>query len=441
MPLRRWAGSTSSARMRLQPSWRTTVARPAPLGGAELDDVLARAQRRGGRDELGRDDRVRRRRRGGSRTSPGSPTRMSAGHLDLVPALGERASRAPRSSSGVTMTRGAQAARAVPVLDDVDVERQAQRQRGVQPPQRARRGRRAGASRRRCSCSAAANARGGEAVQVGGRRVDHGCKHAASWSRACSSSTTAPASTAGPASPASAPCRASSSTALATLLREPVDLTVAGRTDRGVHAWGQVASYEGPPAELRGLNALTPPDISVVEVARAPDGFNARYDARSRTYCYRVHTRRIAEPVRARARAALAVPRRPRRAARVRAAAARRARLHRVHADRDRPRALRARRPRPPSGASRAEHLEFWITADAFMRHMNRTLVGTMLQVAGGRRDARRLRRAARGPPAQGRRPDRAAARPVLRARRLRRRGRVGDEDGGDAEAPPVPAE
>ena len=84
--------------------------------------------------------------------------------------------------------------------------------------------------------------------------------------------------------------------ALATLLRREVTLTVAGRTDRGVHAWGQVASYDGPPPDLRGVNALTPSGVSVVRASRAPDGFNARFDARSRTYCYRVHTRRAPSP-------------------------------------------------------------------------------------------------------------------------------------------------
>src|SRR3954469_19150426 len=84
--------------------------------------------------------------------------------------------------------------------------------------------------------------------------------------------------------------------ALGTLLREPVELTVAGRTDRGVHAWGQVASYSGPPADLRGLNALTAPEVTVRAASRAPDGFSARHDARSRTYCYRLHTRATPSP-------------------------------------------------------------------------------------------------------------------------------------------------
>jgi tRNA pseudouridine38-40 synthase len=80
-------------------------------------------------------------------------------------------------------------------------------------------------------------------------------------------------------------------TALAVLLREPVKLTVAGRTDAGTHAWGQVASYEGEPAAIRSLNALLPEDIAVLACEQAADGFNARFDALSRTYCYRLCTR------------------------------------------------------------------------------------------------------------------------------------------------------
>src|SRR5919197_3124997 len=80
--------------------------------------------------------------------------------------------------------------------------------------------------------------------------------------------------------------------ALAVLLPGPVALTVAGRTDRGVHAWGQVASYEGEPASARSLNALLDPDVAVLASSAAADGFDARGDARSRTYCYRVAHRR-----------------------------------------------------------------------------------------------------------------------------------------------------
>ena len=70
--------------------------------------------------------------------------------------------------------------------------------------------------------------------------------------------------------------------AIAIVLPEPVALTVAGRTDRGVHALGQVASYAGEPAATRSLNALLDDDVAVLSCARAADGFDARGDARSR---------------------------------------------------------------------------------------------------------------------------------------------------------------
>jgi tRNA pseudouridine38-40 synthase len=173
--------------------------------------------------------------------------------------------------------------------------------------------------------------------------------------------------------------------ALATLLREEVALTVAGRTDRGVHAWGQVASYEGEPAEASALNAVLAPDVAVVACAAAPDGFDARRDARSRTYCYRMLTRRARSPFE-RGRA-LWWPRRLDVEA-LRACAAALPGTHdftaftptqteHVRFERD---VLDARWERA------GDVLEFWITADTFMRHMNRALVGTMLEVATQRR-------------------------------------------------------
>src|SRR5438105_11633074 len=67
--------------------------------------------------------------------------------------------------------------------------------------------------------------------------------------------------------------------ALAVALRRPsVPLTVAGRTDAGVHAWGQVASYACPPAAVRSLNALLPDDVAVLECVAAQDDFDARRD-------------------------------------------------------------------------------------------------------------------------------------------------------------------
>ena len=172
---------------------------------------------------------------------------------------------------------------------------------------------------------------------------------------------------------------------LAVVLPEPVSLTVAGRTDRGVHAWGQVASYEGEPASVRSVNALLDGDVAVLASARAADGFDARGDARSRTYCYRVLQRRE-RSVFERGRA-LWWPHRLDRDA-LHACAALLPGTHdftaftptetdHVRFSRD---VLLAR------WEERGDLLEFWIEADTFMRHMNRALVGTMLEVAGGRR-------------------------------------------------------
>src|SRR5688500_1594732 len=78
---------------------------------------------------------------------------------------------------------------------------------------------------------------------------------------------------------------------LATVRGEPVDLTVAGRTDAGVHALGQVASHPGDPLPRGAWNGNLPPDVRVLRSAPAPDGFDARHDAIARAYAYRVHTR------------------------------------------------------------------------------------------------------------------------------------------------------
>ena len=91
--------------------------------------------------------------------------------------------------------------------------------------------------------------------------------------------------------------------ALSLILRYPVELTVAGRTDAGVHAAGQVAhadipvssldqrSIEGDPGRLvRRLAKLLDPDVRVSAVSAAPDGFDARFSALTRTYRYRVTT-------------------------------------------------------------------------------------------------------------------------------------------------------
>jgi tRNA pseudouridine38-40 synthase len=174
--------------------------------------------------------------------------------------------------------------------------------------------------------------------------------------------------------------------ALATLLPDPVELTVAGRTDRGVHARGQVASHGGGPAAARALNALLPRDVSVLASERAPDGFDARRDARSRTYRYRVLCRTAPSPFER--NRALWWPR-PLDRALLDACASLLSGSHDFTAftptQTDHVRferlVLRAEWVEEGDGV-----LAFWIEADTFMRHMVRTLVGTMLAVAGGSR-------------------------------------------------------
>src|SRR5438105_15118659 len=72
----------------------------------------------------------------------------------------------------------------------------------------------------------------------------------------------------------------------------PLRLSVAGRTDAGVHAWGQVASYAHEAVDPLRLNALLDADVAILSSEPAGEGFDARRDATSRTYCYRVLNRR-----------------------------------------------------------------------------------------------------------------------------------------------------
>ena len=86
--------------------------------------------------------------------------------------------------------------------------------------------------------------------------------------------------------------------ALARILSHPVRLTAAGRTDAGVHASGQVAGFNtnsdfSDGRLKRALNAVLPHDIAVVDIAGVPPGFNARFDAKSKTYRYTISGRKI----------------------------------------------------------------------------------------------------------------------------------------------------
>ena len=192
--------------------------------------------------------------------------------------------------------------------------------------------------------------------------------------------------------------------ALEEVLGERIATTVAGRTDADVHAWGQVASFElpgrEPPDELRrALHALTGRDVAVLGAKTVPDGFDARRDARSRTYCYRLYCAPQASPFE-RGRS-LYWPHRIYPGLLERCAEAlvgthdftaftptktRHVRFEREVLRAEWKRGRSYAPPLPPE-LGIAELFELWIEANSFLRGMIRALVGTMLEVATGRRD------------------------------------------------------
>jgi tRNA pseudouridine38-40 synthase len=188
------------------------------------------------------------------------------------------------------------------------------------------------------------------------------------------------------------------SRALRTVLRHDPPLTVAGRTDRGVHALGQVVSYEGSVPSLRSVNALLPHEVAVLAAEEAPEGFSARYDARSRTYLYRLLASPAPSPFE-RGRA-LWWPHRLDVAA-LEACAEALVGTHDFTAFTPTETYHRrfSRRVLAASWTRAGDILEFRIEADTFMRHMNRVLVGTMLEAADGRRSVDSFRALLEGRP------------------------------------------
>ncbi|WP_420639360.1 tRNA pseudouridine(38-40) synthase TruA [Candidatus Poriferisocius sp.] len=89
--------------------------------------------------------------------------------------------------------------------------------------------------------------------------------------------------------------------ALTRCLRQPVEVTCAGRTDTGVHAWGQVVSFAAPdhadlPTARTAVNRMLAPAIAIRSIEPAPAGFDARFDAISRTYRYSVFNQDVHHP-------------------------------------------------------------------------------------------------------------------------------------------------
>ncbi len=161
-------------------------------------------------------------------------------------------------------------------------------------------------------------------------------------------------------------------------------LAVAGRTDTGVHATGQVASLDvegGPPLEraAEALSAALPDDVAVIAADEASESFHARFSAVSRSYRYRV----LAGGSRSAldARRALWWPRPvDTDALRAAAAALPGERDFRAFTPTETQHEVFLRNVLAAAWESDGDLLDFTITANSFLRHMVRTLVGTMLE-------------------------------------------------------------
>jgi tRNA pseudouridine38-40 synthase len=182
---------------------------------------------------------------------------------------------------------------------------------------------------------------------------------------------------------------------LERILREAVKLSVAGRTDAGVHARGQVASFpttsKVEPDRLRNaLNSALEPEVVVVRASRAPDAFDARFSASAREYRYRIREADTPDPFAARftwdrrGRLSLA----PMRAAARQLVGEHDFRSFCRHPGGDR---STVRRLSVLAVRRRAEILEIRAVADAFLHQMVRSLVGSLVAVGEGKLDASRI--------------------------------------------------
>jgi tRNA pseudouridine38-40 synthase len=172
--------------------------------------------------------------------------------------------------------------------------------------------------------------------------------------------------------------------ALEQIFRGYEGLAVAGRTDAGVHALGQVASVEvegGPPPErtASALNAELPNEVAVIDAEQAPADFHARHSARSRSYRYRIYRRRLPSPFELGRSWWIPHPIDEERLAHS-------ADLllgehdFRAFTPTDTQHKVFRRNVTRAAWFRRDEALELEITADSFLRHMVRSLVGTMLE-------------------------------------------------------------
>jgi tRNA pseudouridine38-40 synthase len=177
--------------------------------------------------------------------------------------------------------------------------------------------------------------------------------------------------------------------ALAMIAGERIQLTCAGRTDRGVHALEQVAHFDvaaqrPESAWVRGVNALLPESVAVQWAREVPAEFHARYAGRARTYRYVLINRAVRPALAARHAGWFHLPLD---ASAMRAAAQRLIGEHDFSAFRSAD--CQAKTPvrtlHQLAIESRGERIDFVLRANAFLHHMVRNIVGTLVYVGKGR--------------------------------------------------------
>jgi tRNA pseudouridine38-40 synthase len=176
--------------------------------------------------------------------------------------------------------------------------------------------------------------------------------------------------------------------ALAETFTGAGNLVVAGRTDAGVHALANVVSVDvdgGPPSEqaAAALTSRLPGEIAVISAEEVPADFSARFSARSRTYRYRIFNRRVRSPLEEH-RAWWITRRLDERELNVSARLLLGEHDFRAFTPQQSRHRVFTRVVERAEWIRRADHLDFEITANSYLRHMVRTLVGTMLELTPG---------------------------------------------------------
>ena len=178
---------------------------------------------------------------------------------------------------------------------------------------------------------------------------------------------------------------------LGRLTGENVHVNGSGRTDAGVHAEGQVANFRVTADRdrrtwMRGLNALLPDDIRILELVRVADDFHARFDARSKRYVYRVLNSEVPSPFESRYRLH---HREPLDVEAMRTAGRRLLGRHdfRTFTRRPLPGRTTVRTLTALDIWRRGDTITFALEADGFLHTMVRSIVGTLLEIGTGKRE------------------------------------------------------